>query len=93
MSSDPFFSGGPPTTLLGALSAAIAVLFAVVRTLWKDNKEKDETIADLQNARVEDQKAHTQEVLKTLDATHKTSGAIHAAIDALKKKRTSLEND
>lgn len=87
MASDPFFPNGPPTTLLGALTAGLAIAGLVIRTLWQRLTEKDKRIAELQDARVEDQKEHNARSLEMSRTLDKATAAMNAAIGAITKRQ------
>lgn len=91
MASDPFLTGGQPTTLVGALTAGLTIAGIFIRTLWGKVAERDKRIEELQDARVADQKEHTEQLLGVTEAMHQAVKPMEAAITALKeqKKRTN----
>ena len=91
MPSDPFLPVEPPTTLLAALTAGLGIAGLVIRALWTTLRERDQRIADVQDARVEDQKAHTLEIIAATETMTEMKEPIQAAIRALSEQKRRID--
>ena len=86
MASDPFFSGDPPTTVLGMSWAIILGLAAALAALWrKSNKDQDKH-AEIQEKRIEDHKEQARDLMESQQIMGKV-------VDALKRTGPRRDDD
>ena len=93
MASDPFFSGGAPTTVSGAIGLLFAAGAWLIRQMWKRNEDLEKKNDALQESRIQDNKDHTAEIIQATVMVHKTGDAMRAAVEALRQKPKKPESD